>query len=69
MSNFGDVLTALKNVVLMQERLDVMRKEMTEISTFVAKVDAKVVNINERVIRIETMIAMSRPGGLPRIEG
>ncbi|RHW19126.1 hypothetical protein D1610_03145 [Sphingomonas gilva] len=71
MSGLNDALTALKNVVLMQERLDVLRREMTDLSTNVAKVEAKVININDRVIRIETMIEMSRSGGMspPRIEG
>lgn len=70
MSAVGDALTALKNVVLMQERLDVMRRDVSELSGRVEKLSDRVVDINERVIRIETMIEMS--GGRaaqPRIEG
>lgn len=70
MSGLNDALTALKNVVLMQERLDVLRRELTVLSTTVGKLDEKVVNVNERLIRIETMIEIyERRAGQPRIEG
>ncbi len=71
MSGLNDALSALKNVVLMQERLDVLRREMTDLSTTVAKIEDKVIGINDRLIRIETMIEMSRGGTVspPRIEG
>ncbi|HEX8553620.1 MAG TPA: hypothetical protein VF695_02830 [Sphingomonas sp.] len=61
----SDALTGLKNVVLMQERLDVMRREMSELSSDVGKINDRVVDIDRRVARIEGMIEMSRGGGTP----
>jgi hypothetical protein len=68
-SALGDALKALKDVVLMQERLDVMRSEQKRIAEDVSGLSAYVLSVDKRVIRIETMIEMSgRAGGQPRIE-
>lgn len=71
MSALSDALAALKNVVLIQERLDVVRREVTELAGTVDKLDDRVIEIDKRVVRIETMIELSRPRGpdQPRIEG
>ena len=71
MSTLGDALAALKNAVLLQERLDVVRRELVDLSSNVRRLDERVINIDRRVVRIETMIEMSgggRPTN-PRIEG
>jgi hypothetical protein len=71
MSALSDALAALKNVVLIQERLDVVRREVTELAGTVDKLDDRVIDIDKRVVRIETMIELSRQRGSdqPRIEG
>ncbi|MEN2787335.1 hypothetical protein ACFOKI_04090 [Sphingomonas qilianensis] len=71
MSAFGDAMIGLKNVMLMQERIDGLRGDMSRIADDLRAVTGKVQGLNERVIRIETMIDMSRASGgsVPRIEG
>ncbi len=66
----GDAFTALKNVMLMQERIDGLRSDIGRISGDMRTLTEKVGTINDRVIRIETMIEMyDRQAGQPRIEG
>jgi hypothetical protein len=69
MSTVSDALAALRNVVLMQERLDVMRREMTDLSGDMGRLKDRVVDLDRRVVRIETMIEMARggSGGPPRL--
>ncbi len=70
MSTIGDALAALKSVVLMQERLDVMRAEQQRLADDVGGLNAYVTAVDKRLIRIETMVEMSQArGGQPRIEG
>ena len=70
MSTLGDALAALKNAVLLQERLDTVRREMGGLSEQVRRLDDRVIDLKERVIRIETMIEIARrDAGPPRIEG
>jgi len=71
MSAVGDGLAALKNVVLMQERLDVVRRELGDLSMTVDKMNDRVLGLDRRVVRIETMIEMSRPASAaqPKLEG
>lgn len=72
MSAFGDAMKALKNVMLMQERIDGLRQDNTRIADDLRTLTGHVFEIDKRVLRIETMIEMSRPsgsGGQPRIEG
>jgi archaellum component FlaC len=69
LSAFGDAFAALKNVLLMQERLDSMRSDIGRISGDLRTLTEKVGSINDRVIRIETMIEMTeRQASRPRIE-
>ena len=69
MSAVSDALAALKNVVLMQERLDVMRADLGRTATDLRALTDKVYSIDGRLLRIETMIEMSRGGGgsVPRL--
>ena len=69
MSGVGDALAALKNVVLLHERLDVVKTNNELLAGDLRTLTAKVANLSERLVRIETMVEMSRGGGLPRIEG
>lgn len=70
MSAVNDALSALKNVVLMQERLDVLRAEQARINDDVRGLNEYVQALDKRVVRIETMIEMTTMrGGQPRIEG
>jgi hypothetical protein len=71
LSAFGDAFAALKNVLLMQERLDGMRSDIGRISGDLKTLTEKVGSINDRVIRIETMIEMTarQAAQSPRIEG
>ena len=70
MSTLGDALAALKNVVLMQERLSVMQQDVGRLTGSVDGLNDYVVAVDKRVVRIETMIEMSRgAAGMPRIEG
>jgi len=69
-SALGDALTALKSVVLMQERLDVMRQEQARIAEDVRGLNDYVLSVDKRVVRIETMIEMTGRAALPpRLEG
>ncbi|VVT06844.1 conserved hypothetical protein [Sphingomonas sp. EC-HK361] len=71
MSTLGDALAALKNIVLLQERLEGVQRDISRISADVKGVNEYVQTIDKRVIRIETMIEMSRGSGgsaTPRIE-
>jgi hypothetical protein len=71
LSTLSDAVSALKNVVLMQERLDVVRREISEISSRLGRLNEKVGGLELRVVRIETLIeaASGRPASPPRIEG
>ena len=72
MSAFGDAMKALKNVMLMQERIDSLRQDNARIAEDLRSLTAHVFEVDRRVLRIETMIEMSRPGGSgrpSRIEG
>jgi hypothetical protein len=69
MSALSDALAALKNVVLMQERLDVMRSDLSRTADDVRGLNDYVSSVDKRVIRIETMIEMTgRAGSQSRIE-
>jgi hypothetical protein len=59
-SAVSDALAALKNVVLLQERLDVMRGDLTRTAADLRTLTEKLYAVDSRVLRIETMIEMSR---------
>ena len=68
MSSIGDALAALKSVVLMQERLDTMRLEQGRVAEDLRGLNAYILSVDKRVVRIETMIEMTtRTGSGPQI--
>lgn len=70
MSALGDAMKALKNVMLMQERIDSLRQDNLRIADDLRSVAGHVFDLDRRVLRIETIIEMSRSGGNPpRIGG
>jgi outer membrane murein-binding lipoprotein Lpp len=72
MSASSDTLSALKNVVLLHERMDALRQDMSQTTADLKAVTEKVYKLNERVVRIETMIEMTTgrsASPLPKIEG
>ena len=69
MSTFSDALAALKNVVLMQERLQVVQRDVDELASRVDGLGDYSVSLDKRLVRIETMVEMTRGSGQPRIEG
>ena len=66
MSTLSDAVAALRNVVLMQERLDVIRGELRDLSLTVEKVQAYAVSLDKRIVRIETLIEVSGGRSAPR---
>ena len=73
MSVVGDAFAALKNIVLIQERIDVMQRDITRISTDVASVTDYARAIDIRVSTIEGYLRgrseSAAQAGPPRIEG
>ena len=72
MSSLGDAMTALKNVILMQERIQTLQKEIERVAGDVSGLNDYCVALDKRVVRIETMIEMSARAPAPqppRIEG
>lgn len=65
MSALSDALAALKNVVLMQERIGVMQKDIARLTGVVDGLNDYTVAIDKRVVRIETMIEVTRGGTAP----
>ena len=69
MSAMGDALAALKNVVLVQERLEVIRADVSRQADDLKRLTEQVYELDKRVVRIETMIEMSGRGlEQPRIQ-
>lgn len=70
MSAMSDAFAALKNVMLMEERIDGLRSDMSRSADDLRSLTEKVHSLDKRVLRIETMIEMSdRRSNQPRIEG
>jgi hypothetical protein len=71
MSSVGDAFTALKNVMLMQERIEGLKRDMAISNGDLRTLTEKVFELDKRVVRIETMIEMTAGRGPqpPRIEG
>lgn len=72
MSAVGDAMTALKNVILMQERIQVLQKEIERVAGDVSGLNDYCMSLDKRVVRIETMIEMTAraaPSQPSRIEG
>ena len=70
MSSLGDALEAIRNVVLMQERLEVMDRKVDRLANDVKGLSDYAAAIDKRVVRIETIVEMGvRSSAQPRIEG
>ncbi len=70
MSAMSDALAALKSVVLMQERIDGLRRDMTGLAGDLRALTEKVHTLDTRVARMEGMFEVGmRRGDQPRIEG
>jgi predicted nucleic acid-binding Zn-ribbon protein len=69
-SGLGEAFAALKNVMLLHERVEDVQKELERLAGEQKELNRAVVDIDKRVIRIETMIEMStrRTEQPPRIE-
>ena len=69
MSALSDALAALKNVVLLQERLDVVRSDMANTSGDLKSLTEKVADIDKRLYAIEKVIEMgARQSSQKRID-
>ncbi len=71
MSSVSDAIAALKNVMLMQERIDGLRNDITKNTVDLNRLTDRVFDLDKRVVRIETMIEMTERQATqpPRIEG
>ena len=72
MSTLGDALAALKNVVLMQERLDVMKADFDRMSGDMRGLNDYAVSLDKRLVRLETVVEVASgrlAPDVPRIEG
>ena len=69
MSALGDAFAAIKNVMLLQERVEGVQRDVQRLNADVRGLTEYVVAVDKRVIRIETMIEMNqRQSGAPRIQ-
>jgi len=63
-------MAVVKNVLIFRETLERINKEMAELRGDIKALSGNVIDIDKRLVRIETMIEMSsRSVGQPRIEG
>ena len=70
MSTLSDAMAAIRNVVLLQERIANMQRSLDALAANVDGLNDYAVAIDKRVIRIETMIEMSgRAAGQAKREG
>lgn len=70
MSALGDAMKAVKDVILMQASVDRLGEDFERLSDDLRGVKQAVVDLDKRVVRIETMIEISDRGrGQPRIAG
>jgi hypothetical protein len=71
MSSVSDAFAALKNVMLMQERIDGLRNDITKNTVDLSRLTDRVFDLDKRVVRIETMIEMTerQAAKASRIEG
>ncbi len=59
MSSVSDAFAALKNVMLMQERIDGLRNDINKNTVDLNRLTDRVFDLDKRVVRIETMIEMT----------
>ena len=71
MSALGDAFAAIKNVMLFQERVEGVQRDVQRLNVDVRGLNEYIVAVDKRVIRIETMIEMNERHAAqqPRIEG
>ncbi len=70
MSGVGEAFLALKNVMLLHDRVETLQKELERLAIEQREVNASVTDIDKRVVRIEALIEFSRGASpTPRIEG
>ena len=55
----SDAFAALKNVMLMQERIDGLRNDINKNTVDLNRLTDRVFDLDKRVVRIETMIEMT----------
>jgi archaellum component FlaC len=59
MSTLGDALSALRSVVLMEDRLSRVEQDMAGMASDMSDLKTYMHEIDKRVVRIETMIEMT----------
>lgn len=74
MSGLGEAFLALKNVMLLHERVEALQKELEGLATGQKDLNRSVTDIDRRLARLEGFIegaaaASRRVGDAPRIEG
>ena len=71
MSTIRDALDGIKSILLLQNDVRNLEKEVERQRDAVDELGDDMVALDKRIVRIETMIEMStgRSGQLPRIEG
>lgn len=70
MTGAEKAMGVVKNVLIFRETLERINKEMAELRGDIKALSGNVIDIDKRLVRIETMIEMSaRNAGQPRIEG
>lgn len=72
MSAFGDAYKAIESVILLRSRVEGLEKSLEGLTDDLAQQGRDLFDHERRLIRIETMIEMSRGApitGTPRIEG
>jgi hypothetical protein len=68
MSSFGDAYRAIESVILLRSRVEGLEKSLEKLVDEMKQQGRDVLDHERRLIRIETMIEMSRgSGGVPRI--
>ncbi len=70
MSSFRDALDGIKAILLLQNGVKTLEKEIERQRDAVGELGDDLIALDKRVVRIETMIEMSGRGGhAPRLEG
>ena len=70
MSSLADAIKAIRDVLLLQSQVARLEDSLDESNEELKRIARDVLEIDKRVVRIETMIEFgSRQGGQARIEG
>jgi septal ring factor EnvC (AmiA/AmiB activator) len=65
MSNLGEVVKAVKEVLLLSDKVDRIGQTLSEISEVIKAQDKEIRDIDKRIIRLETMVEMARSAPAP----